>query len=583
MVKRCCGWWRVCRPDLARRAAALLLGLLLATPVLAAAPLVLDRDDAAAALAPALTYWRDAGGQTPVDTVEAQAGVLPFAPVRAGQAHLLADAALWLRFDAEVRDPRFRWKLELPMSGVDRITLYFRDAAGAWVVQEAGDTLPMSTWPQPGRYPVLLLSHEAGKTVRYFVRVEHARVPFSALPRIVSDAQLTTSRQADHLLLGVYFGLAALVTVLALTYAVAYRDAGFATYALYIGTFAGSQATFTGAAGLYWWPQWPALNNGTVFLLPLCAAAMAVWFVRTITTPRRFSATLDWLVLALIVVPPTVGLLDALFPTAAGFTLINILISTGMVVLLTVVGVALFEGDRHARWIALGFFPILVSTLFPLLRNFGVLPSNFLTQNALLLGSAIEAPILFYGLLRRVTAQHESTARAITLRTTDPLTGLGSTKQLLAKLRQALSTAERYQQPCALFVIHLRNLSALQMRHGRETGDRAMVMSASRIRLAAQATDTVARVGDSHFALLMEGPMSVEAVTQVATKIVASGLRPSSQLPEADPLQFHVAIGYIDQPARLAAAKPAETLDRMMREVGDMNDGSRKAIRVVQL
>ena len=545
--------------------------------------LTLGQDRGPVAMANSLEFWLDSQGNTPVEKIEAGADTLPFAAVKSGQPHLLDNGALWLRFDALVQSSQVHWKIEVPESGIDKITMYYRDSLGRWVVQQAGDSQAISTWPQPGRYPILSLSHEVGQKVRYYLRVEHARIPFSALPRAVTDAQVTTARQLEHLLLGAYFGLAALITVLALINAAAYRDWGFATYAIYMATLAGSQGAFTGVTGLYAWPELPALNNMAVVLLPLTAAAAALWFVRTVTTPKRFSRALDWLIVALMALLPLVALVDAAFPTAESFALINILISSSMVILLMVVGVAMFERDQHARWIALGFLPIIVAALFPLLRNYSLLASSFLTQNALILGSAVEAPILFYALLRRVTQRREPKMRAITLRTTDPLTGLGSSRLLTIKLQQALRTAERYQQPCALLIINLSNLATLQQQHGREAGDRAMVLAASRIQALAPATDMVSRVGDSLFAWLMEGPMTSKSVNHVATKILTSGLRPSSQLPEADPLQFHVAIGYMADPARLALTQPQLLLTRMVQEAKDMNDGSRKAIRLVQL
>ncbi|MDI1236849.1 MAG: sensor domain-containing diguanylate cyclase [Polaromonas sp.] len=577
------------RAELARGVKALagavfLHVLLLAGPAWAGGEaLTLGRDNGPVALTQALEYWVDTGGKTPVEQIEAGAGRLPFAAVVPDKKYWLDDAALWLRFDATVQDPLVHWKLELPMSGVDKVALYYRDSLGRWVVQQAGDTLPISAWPLPARYPVFSLNHEVGASVRYYLRVEHARVPFSALPRVLSAERVTTSRQLEHLFLGAYFGLALLVTILALINAAAYRDRGFATYAVYLGTFAGSQAAFKGLGGLYLWPELPQLNNMTIVLLPLLAAAAALWFVRTVTTPGRFFRALDWLILALMGLAPLVGLLDAAFPTPESFALINILVSAGMVVLLMVVGVSLVEGDRHARWIALGFLPIIVATLFPLLRNFGLIASSFLTQNALILGSAVEAPILFYGLLRRVTRRVEPSTRASTLRTTDPLTGLLTTRPLLARLRQALSTAERYQQPCALLVIDLSNHARLQLEHGREIGDRAMVLAAARILAVTKPTDTVARVGDRHFALLLEGPMTSDSVNRLATKILASGLRTTTELPDADPLQFHIAIGYVAGPARLALEQAQACLDRMMQVAKEMNDGSRKAIRMIQL
>ncbi|MDP3170756.1 MAG: 7TM diverse intracellular signaling domain-containing protein [Polaromonas sp.] len=564
--------------------AALCLQAALLAPAAAAGELVtLGSSPGPINIVASLESWLDASGQTTMEQVEAGALTLGFKPLRVGEPRVLDNAALWLRFDAISQDSRHHWKLELPMSGVDKISLYYRDSLGRWVIQQAGDTLPMSAWPLPGRFPALSLSPEQGQSVRYYLRIEHARVPFSAIPRVVSDSQLTAMRQHDHVLLGAYFGLAFLVSLLAVINAVAYRDWGFASYALYVVTFAGSQAAFTGMAGLYLWPELPALNNPAVFALPLAAAATAMLFVRTVTTPKRFFRALDWLLMAMFGLLLSIALIDGAIPTTESFAVANVLVSAGILVLLLVVGVSLFEGDRHARWIALGFLPIILATLFPLGRNLGLLRASFLTENALLLGSALEAPILFYGLLRRVTQRRESETRASALRTTDPLTGLGSARLLVSKLRQALNTAGRYQQPCALLLINLSNLAALQQQHGRETGDRAMVMAASRIRAAAKTTDTVARVGDSQFALLMEGPMSSDSVNDVATKILASGLRPSRELPDADPLVFHIAIGYMTEPSRLAKSEAQACLSRMIQAVKEMNDGSRKAIRMIQI
>ncbi|WP_395059641.1 7TM diverse intracellular signaling domain-containing protein [Polaromonas sp.] len=556
---------------------------LLAAPAAAAGLLTLGGDRGPVSLATSLDSWLDTGGQTSVETVEAGPPQVSFTPRRGSKPQALDNAALWMRFDAVVNDPRDHWKLELPMAAVDKISLYYRNSLGHWVVQQAGDTLPMSAWPLPGRFPALSLSPEQGQPVRYYLRIEHARVPFSAVPRAVSDTQLTAARQLDHLLLGAYFGLAILVSLLALVNAVAYRDWGFASYALYVSTFAASQVAFTGIAGLYGWPERPALNNPAVFALPLAAAATAMLFVRTVTTPWRFSRALDWLLMAMCGLLLGIALIDGTVPTVESFAVANVLVSAAIVALLLVVSVSLFEGDRHARWLALGFLPIIVAALFPLARNMGLIRASFLTEHALLLGSALELPILFYGLLRRVTQRREPETRAAALRTTDPLTGLRSSRVLVSKLGQVLSTAGRYQQPCALLLINLSNFTALQQEHGRETGDRAMVMAASRIRAVAQTTDTVARVGDSQFALLMEGPMSSDSVNDVATRILASGLRPSSELPGADPLVFHIAIGFMAQPARLEKTEAQLYLSQLLQAVKDMNDGSRKAIRMIQL
>ena len=75
----------------------------------------------------------------------------------------------------------------------------------------------------------------------------------------------------------------------------------------------------------------------------------------------------------------------------------------------------------------------------------------------------------------------------------------------------------------------------------------------------------------------------VDKVTLFTATAWASGLRPSRELPDAEPLRFHIAIGYMSDPARLASTPSQACLARMMQAVKDMSDGSRKAIRLIHL
>ncbi len=533
-------------------------------------------------LKPSFDFLVDTTGQLAIDTIEQQASG-SFAPIARFKPVLLESSTLWFRFDALVENPGPSWHLSIPLPGVESVTLYFRDGAGRWISQQAGSRHAISTWPQPGSYPVFSLGEERNKFVRYYLRINHSRVPFSTLPTLVSSSQFITKSQTEHMLLGVYFGLTALVIALALANAIAYRDSGFGSYAAYVTMFAGAQATFTGVAGLYWWPEWPGLNNTTKLLLPVLAAACAMWFVRTVVTPRRFSRALDGLMLALIGLLTAVSVCDVMLPSRESFALIHFLVSVSIAALLMVLGVGLFEGDRHTRWVALGFLPVVLATLLPLLRNLGVISSSFWTEYALVLGSAIEVPVLFYGLQRRVSQRRNVNARASRLSNVDPLTGLYSSAMLLGKLEQSLGTYQRYKLPFALVLVNLSNLASLQRQHGRETADSALVLAAACIRGVAHSTDTVARVGDTQFALLMEGPITADAANDIATRLLASGLRPSSQLPDAEPLQFHIAVGHMNAEVSIAPAESDAFLKRMLKALKDMNDGSRKAIRLVKL
>jgi diguanylate cyclase (GGDEF)-like protein len=541
------------------------------------APVItLDASRAAFGLAHASEFWIDETGLASIDTVEAQASSLPFAMRREGQTHLIDGKALWLRFDARTENADARWLLEVMLAGVDLATLYYRDAQGKWVVQQAGDTLPMKDWPQAGRYPVFTLSGSAGVT-HYFVRIVHSRVPFSANLQIVDSTAMTMQHEKEQFFLGAYFGLAALVVLIAGASALAYRDWGFGSYAIYVALLAAAQGAFTGVAAQYLWPGFPQLSNSCVFFLPLVAAAAAIWFVRTVTTPKQFSPSLDHFVMALTVMLLAAGFIDVMLPTSEGFTVTNTLLSASLVVMVLVIGLAVLEGDRHARWVALGFLPVMAASLFPLARNFGLLPSGFLTEYGMILASALETPILFYGLHRRLSQRREAQARARALSQTDPLTGLPHARVLLLRLQGALVRAARYQQQCGLLLVDLSNHAGLLQEYGSEAAERSLVLAASRLRSVLRDVDTAARVGAHQYALLIEAPCSPQEALDVATHAVARGLRASEVLPATAHLKFHVALAILPDGQRDAEA----WLNHLLTEVRHIGPDARKTIRPV--
>ena len=99
--------------------------------------LMLDGTQNTLPLAGRSTFWVDNSGTLSAQDVEAQYANLPFT-VRAQGSRLLLPkgAALWVRFDAEVKDNSAHWELELTHSGTDRVSLYHRQAHGGWRAQQ---------------------------------------------------------------------------------------------------------------------------------------------------------------------------------------------------------------------------------------------------------------------------------------------------------------------------------------------------------------------------------------------------------------------------------------------------------------
>ena len=220
---------------------------------------------------------------------------------------------------------------------------------------------------------------------------------------------------------------------------------------------------------------------------------------------------------------------------------------------------------------------IVLGGIFPVARNFGLIQSGFLSEYGLMLGSAMEMPLLFYGLNRRLNEQTETRARARALAVTDPLTGLTSHRRLLTQLQASINRA-RNGRPFALMVVELANHAALARELGREGAERALVLAASRLRRVVRDTDTVARVGAQHFAVLMDSPCSLDEANAMATHAVAQGLRENEVLPPGASLRFHVALGQLPMVDLDAEA----TLDMLLAELKAISLDARKTIRVVK-
>lgn len=544
-------------------------------------PPVIQLDDTKPeiALAGSSQFFLDRSGHLSADEIEAQQARLPFATRRAGHTVVMSESdVLWIRFSARTANTAFRWQLLVALPGVDDVTLFYRDAQGSWVTQRAGDSLPQSRWPLRGRQPALNLSTETGRDVTYLLRVHHERVPFSASLFLQTPTVTTEQSQRAQFLLGAYFGLAILAVLVATVNALVYRDRAFGTYALYVSAMALAQTGMTGVGGLLFWPELPGLNNPVTFFMPMLAGATGTWFVQAVAAPRQYSRLLDRLAIGVILILLVVAGVDVLHPSIIGFELSTNLLVLSMALVLILLGLAIARGNMYSRWIALGFMLVLVGGALPVARNFGLMPSGFLSEYGLMLGSALEMPLLFYALSHRLSEQTESRARARALTVTDPLTGLASQRKLLTQLHGALVRARaRPGHSLAMMTVELANHAALARDHGRESAERALVLAAARLKAVARDIDFVARVGDQHFALVMESPCTLEEASAMTTHVVAQGLRPSSMLPGGATLRFHIA--YAALPLRTLDAQ--DTLALLLSELRQITPDSRKTIRLV--
>lgn len=103
----------------------------------------------------------------------------------------------------------------------------------------------------------------------------------------------------------------------------------------------------------------------------------------------------------------------------------------------------------------------------------------------------------------------------------DALTGLPGRTLLMDRLAQALAQSQELNQLGALLLVNLDGFSAINASYGRQSGDLLLAALGQRLSRCVRGSDTVARLEDDTFAILLSAVGSGENAGAVARKVLA--------------------------------------------------------------
>lgn len=485
------------------------------------------------------SFWVDPLGSASLDDVRQLPGDR-FQKLEERQAFELNGGALWLQLETPKLSPTKRWFLVLEGAAfTDLATLYVLAPHGQWTRQDAGDHLPVAYWPYPDRTPVFGLDATPGSTV--WLRLQNHPSPLSPSLQLLDAQDLQNNRDHSLLLLGGYLGFVLLVLFLAGVHVQLYGDRVFVAYFCYVACMLGFQLAFTGLGGLLFWPTLATWNDAAPALFMLWLTASGIWFVREVAAVQRHHRGLYHFMTGWSLLGFVFPALYFLFLSTATFKLLNLYGLLSVMLSMAVCIWAWRKGEVYAGWTALGFLPLHLAYPFPALRSAGLLADSWLTQYAVLIGSAIEIPLLLYILHRRAKDFNENRARMRVIDTTDPLTGLTILPVLLLRLADTHRRARGSGGECALVLVDLSNHEEIVASEGREMGDRALVVAAAQLSSLVRDVDTVCRVADTRFAILLEAPFKALLLRLFAQHIIAKGLAAAPPLPLHLSPRFRVA------------------------------------------
>jgi two-component system, sensor histidine kinase LadS len=432
------------------------------------------------------------------------------------------------------------WRIELDYASLDHAELH--DADGS--VQRGGDRIALAQRSIPHRNPVFALSLAPGETREVLLRA-WSQGSVTVNPSLWRADAFHRHSEDAYAGYALYFGmLLALAGYNLLLYFVL-RDRAFLFYVLFVAGVGVGIASIYGLAAQYLWPDAVEWSNRALIVSFALTGIVGPLFTRaflgTATRAPRWHFWLGagaWMHVAMLLVGLFAPLRFGMQAMSAG-TMVGCLLMLGC-------GIWCWTRDvPGARLFVLAWMVILVGGLLMALRNFGLLPTNFITMHAMQVGSALEMLLLSFALAdrfnhikhekaqaqahalaaeqqlvaslkeheqeleQRVTQRTEelaaANARLRELALRDPLTALANRAALYARVGEALQRMQSGARTLCLFMVDLDGFKAVNDNHGHEVGDRVLVEVAARLRAVTRGTDLVARLGGDEFVVVAEG------------------------------------------------------------------------------
>ncbi len=356
-------------------------------------------------LSPAFTVLEDVNRQLTLEDVLLPVQQARFKPVAQGGSSTnfgLTRSAYWLKVQLPtLPGTPEAWLLEVAYPALDRLDLYTSNPNGHFDHQSGGDLRPFDSRVIPHRHHVLPIVLGAGQVNTLYLRVE-SEGTLSVPTRLWQAPALWLNDQAEYSLLSLYFGLLVGLLLYNLLLFCSVRDPAYLIYAAFAGSMALAQAALTGLGGQFLWPGQLWWNSVSPPVGMSLSAIFGLLFARNFLGSASRMPWMNRSMLTLVGGWLLTLLAAVLLPYRVSSMMVTVLavISVTTVVLSGVLSVR----HRHpgARYFLTAWAVLLLGVVTLVMHNTGVLPSNLLTANALLIGSALEMVLLSFALADRI-------------------------------------------------------------------------------------------------------------------------------------------------------------------------------------
>ncbi|MCP4756768.1 MAG: PAS domain S-box protein [Proteobacteria bacterium] len=310
------------------------------------------------------------------------------------------DSAYWVRFRLRNPTEKRHWILEYGKPHMDRITLYLPSDSGGFTAVKTGDSMPFAEREIRHLNFLFPLELVTSEDRTFYLR-------FETTGAMVVPLTLWTARglfKRDHnrqLVLGLYYGLIAVMILYNLFLFFSLKDLSYIYYVLYITCIAFGISVSNGISYEYLWPTLPGWQNHSLKFFYGLGNCWLILFAKSFLDTKSLVRRVDRF-LSLLIVVAVVSALLAFIISNRAFAYLFPLQYSVLILILFAGFISLRKKHRPARFFLVAFTLSFICLSIPPLRIMGMIPENVITLYSVQIASAMEAVLLSLALADRI-------------------------------------------------------------------------------------------------------------------------------------------------------------------------------------
>ena len=307
----------------------------------------------------------------------------------------------WIRFSVKNNASAKRIVLNLANPTIDYVTLYIVHENNQVDSTSLSESTPMIKRHYKHQFFMFDIPLQSNEQVTGYLKLKSNKQILAPVTLETDKSILSTINESD-ILAGMYFGIMVVMLFYNLFIYFSVRDKSYLLYVNYIFWVALTQAALLGYSHRFLWfgNVWLTHHMVTISgaMVGIVTVIFAKSFLKTNTYLPKFNPYLNIVIWGDVL---AILLIFAGFPIIS-YNIVNATAGLGAVLILIAAYRIATGKYKPAKFFLIAWSVFLVSVILFVMKDYGILPYNFITAHSLQMGSAIEVFLLSIALADRI-------------------------------------------------------------------------------------------------------------------------------------------------------------------------------------